>query len=980
MNFKDIDIISLLPRIWEWLINIDNWDTPEGWLARCVVWLVIIVLIFKLFKYVLNEFIEIRDKWKQAGLPVVRFSSEEIIKLRRRKQFCNVLRSDLATIAKAESWNDQYFTELEAEIEAEGYYYMSNFDRFIRRKTSGLRREPSLIKSIDNSAEQFLLLSGEPGSGKSVALRHLANQLAERAIRSNDLKEKIPLYINLKELTPPPNTEPTSDSIEQFVLENIRRGDADTVDYVREHWDEYCEKGIWFFLFDSFDEIPAVMHAPSGSTVVKTYSEAIRKFLTSMSSCRAVVASREFKGPETLTCPKFRILSLSPKRQEKLIDNSFLKSDEKYIVLQHLATPSSNIHHSPMFLTLLCRYVKDEHKPPINDYSLLSRHIERLAHRDSDYISKKYNLLPEDLLAGALRLAVLFAERPNLSLAPTHNEIIDTLREEGQVIDNLEDLLAALVDIKIGRCDVQEYRPGDRRFTFAHRRYQETLFVTYLIQCPEHIPARELLTNSRWREYCATLIQTQPIEALSSFFQEAEQLLGEYAQQQQPVAILNELGEHLNYYEWDNDQIVPLLQLLQESLARHIADVPGSLSEKVQEVLQPRWDNGDEYDRKMVIDVGGLLPQNILETYLTYAIRNGAKFLSDSVFQKATFLKGLSKELSRWTKRRLGDEIFICLHKRELLRLKALVFRLPTQIDSERLFHRLSILRNLNFLFRFYRFLPKFLVGLHHRPIVGSFVIYFLSLISWEIFALLLLSPFMLSVDSLDKLSAGWQIPVWIIVSTVMITSLGMVGGFISGTISLFTFIFWKTFFLKQRFEDKNELQLYVGTAIDRHSFLIRIGITVLVVSAVFFYLPIFWEIFYFRFYPKLASSYKPDIRVLLCVYFGVFIVFLPKISFQFRKYRLLKKYKNDILFIFQAKTVTELISWLSSKKTRRAIIKHKKSARSLIRLFSSFKAEQFNHPQNLMHTPLLNSKHKGSLTGRANMVINHLIKRLEEL
>jgi hypothetical protein len=84
---------------------------------------------------------------------------------------------------------------------------------------------------------------------------------------------------NLKELGATFDGEVNADAIKQFVLDNIRRGDADTVAYVKQHWDEYRAEGMWFFLFDSFDEIPAVLHAPTGSAVIRKYAEAIRQFL-----------------------------------------------------------------------------------------------------------------------------------------------------------------------------------------------------------------------------------------------------------------------------------------------------------------------------------------------------------------------------------------------------------------------------------------------------------------------------------------------------------------------------------------------------------------------------------------------------------------------------------------------------------------------------------------------------------------------------
>jgi hypothetical protein len=41
---------------------------------------------------------------------------------------------------------------------------------------------------------------GDPGSGKSVALRHLALKMAKIAAGSRSLKSVIPIFVNLKEL------------------------------------------------------------------------------------------------------------------------------------------------------------------------------------------------------------------------------------------------------------------------------------------------------------------------------------------------------------------------------------------------------------------------------------------------------------------------------------------------------------------------------------------------------------------------------------------------------------------------------------------------------------------------------------------------------------------------------------------------------------------------------------------------------------
>lgn len=72
---------------------------------------------------------------------------------------------------------------------------------FVRR-SSGIRRESSLATALQKSTERLVLVQGEPGSGKSVALRHVAYQLADKASYERRLDTKLPVYVNLKENCP----------------------------------------------------------------------------------------------------------------------------------------------------------------------------------------------------------------------------------------------------------------------------------------------------------------------------------------------------------------------------------------------------------------------------------------------------------------------------------------------------------------------------------------------------------------------------------------------------------------------------------------------------------------------------------------------------------------------------------------------------------------------------------------------------------
>ncbi|MBX3751142.1 MAG: NACHT domain-containing protein, partial [Opitutaceae bacterium] len=184
---------------------------------------------------------------------------------------------------------------------ANGYYYASALNRFLRIKSRGLRRVPSLLKGILDSADQLLLLTGEPGSGKSVAMRHLALELADRAIRSRAENCLIPLYVNLRELDFPTTKDLTPEFLRDFVIANVRRGDGDLAQVIRERWNDYRDQGRWYFLFDSFDEIPSILHAPHGSRMIVECANALQAFQNANGPCRGIIASRlrdrHFKYP-----------------------------------------------------------------------------------------------------------------------------------------------------------------------------------------------------------------------------------------------------------------------------------------------------------------------------------------------------------------------------------------------------------------------------------------------------------------------------------------------------------------------------------------------------------------------------------------------------------------------------------------------------------------------------------------------------------
>ena len=102
------------------------------------------------------------------------------------------------------------------------------------------------------------MLEGEPGCGKSVALRRLAIDQLGRAQRSRRLRQVVPLYVNLKEFRPPQSAD--AEAVESHILQTLLTGcTVDEAKYLKEQFQAGLGSGTWLFLFDSFDEIPAVL-------------------------------------------------------------------------------------------------------------------------------------------------------------------------------------------------------------------------------------------------------------------------------------------------------------------------------------------------------------------------------------------------------------------------------------------------------------------------------------------------------------------------------------------------------------------------------------------------------------------------------------------------------------------------------------------------------------------------------------------------
>jgi NACHT domain len=291
-------------------------------LGILVLSLVVVVMVAAIFA----ALAKIKEIWNEKLRPIS-YSPEERKRSRDGRLFANQVLREINQRNLAENWRDEEFADLEAEVEAEGRRQQL-LPRIFSLRTDGLRREPSLARALERSTERLILLEGDPGSGKSVALRHVAQSIAVKASKSAKSDAKLPIFVNLKELKREPNEIIDRELIRRFVINSLNRINDRFVDeFLDQEFDMGIQSGRWIFLFDSFDELSDVLSSTEADNIIQEYSDAISDFLSGLNSCRGVIASRYYRGPSQHGWKKFRIIELTTERQQELIAKSLLKPD-----------------------------------------------------------------------------------------------------------------------------------------------------------------------------------------------------------------------------------------------------------------------------------------------------------------------------------------------------------------------------------------------------------------------------------------------------------------------------------------------------------------------------------------------------------------------------------------------------------------------------------------------------------------------------
>ncbi len=450
----------------------------------------------------------------------------------------------------------------------------------------GPRRVKAIVQSLSNSHERVALVEGDPGSGKSVLLHEVADRVCRRTAKSWKRDAPVALYFNLKMLDRNSAQEIDAALIRQFVLDQTKRpANADLDSFLDKYFDEGLRNGWWFFLFDSFDEIPEVLNADDFSDTIDQYSQAIVDFATDFNQCHTLLATRYFRRPKNSSLPKFRILPLSDKQRNDLIERAALSDSAAERLYKGIGAAGPSLRYiceNPMYLGLLIEYVRQGSNVPSGPHE---------------------------------SAAFFIVADSSLSLNPTFEALLSRIGKSYPDRLSAGAMLDLLETLRISRGDSDITEQG-RRFTFSHRRFQEYFATCYVARVRESVEDNQLLVDARWRETASVLFRSSNGERVvpllllcQKFLDDALAAIRQNCQLEEVAreGTNDQKGISPAFFMWPSTSL-DLLSVLQDGFADDSSRLPPEIQSKVSSIVRSAFWRGRLEDRRVALEVAGNLP------------------------------------------------------------------------------------------------------------------------------------------------------------------------------------------------------------------------------------------------------------------------------------------------------------------------------------------------------------------------------------
>ena len=571
--------------------------------------------------------------------------------------FCKTLVQRIERINTDLNWNDSLYVPIAAEVEMTKGKDIKRYDDMLKCLKTNRQKSSSIIikmaKSIrfsmlgkirpinhfltaieKNECPEVYLVLGDPGSGKSVSLRKLCSDL----LRESQLTGKTAVYISLKTWISKGkdwsdyNLPTRKDLIEYIKNELYKEGDLFTDDFLNNYFDKMLEDGRWYFIFDSFDEMPCLMGNNSNGILIKHISRLLYEFLSGPNQSGGVIASRMYNRPSdslNQTCT-LRLQKFSDARIRMMI-KKYVAIDINDIIRDLFRDHPDlvGLCRNPFHLSLFINYIKKKnYNFPRSQYDLFKDFVDERLSRCKARINDE-GLNYKDLYNAAIDLALTMQNHGGYGLEFPIRELINININS----PNWEKYLTILEYIKICRF-------GGNRSTisFVHRRFQEFFFVEGIISNKVSIKEEDyvgILQNTGIRDalvlYCQ-IGEEQDIKPLIDFcFSSIEE------NTQYIATVLNENSAKLvNSLYFLSEAFCCRKDILREKL-NIISGLRNYISIKTDYIIL-----------MAIANCVSLLDQNEMQLTLIDVFRLNNRWLNELVVSNCQMIKKLDRKIETW--------------------------------------------------------------------------------------------------------------------------------------------------------------------------------------------------------------------------------------------------------------------------------------------------------------------------------------------
>jgi hypothetical protein len=426
--------------------------------------------------------------------------------LQRLLAVAGILRDELDRIDRQTRWSVEYYTPIDAEVEVRGRQWPRA--RILDLQVA-LRR--------DKKTRLFLVL-GDPGAGKSVALRKLCRDMLREVPRTG----RLPVYLNLKEWSAQWSeaSPPSAEDVLRFAIDNLKsRGDIFADGFIDEYFTKMLDHGRLFFVFDSFDEIPAVLDATEDSWVIDALSRALSDFVFGAHESSGIVASRLFRRP-TDSLGATKVLEIRPFSDDRIATMlaRFAKIEARRVREIFVDRPDLvAIARNPFSAALIGTYLSDRDGLPANTAELYGSYLSARLEAARDVLDRR-GFTVDEVLSAAQAIAVEMYEDKVLGIEADVGML-------EQRIPRVFEVAEILIYCRLCRAGTG----GIQLVSFVHRRFAEYLVARGMLETKREITLDAIPADSRWREvlvlyaqlvneheaqriaeYCWSMVQLEP--------------------------------------------------------------------------------------------------------------------------------------------------------------------------------------------------------------------------------------------------------------------------------------------------------------------------------------------------------------------------------------------------------------------------------------------------------------------------------------